>query len=256
MQIIEEIQKNKKYSMLHPDIIKRTVKKFSEKYSDEKIISKHAKSELFKVHTSFFSRTNYTQELQHLKVAYATGSERKIKAVHTEILRRYDPRRVWLLEADFYKTLFEITGTPNVIVDVGCGLHPLAIPFMDFKGKYYAYDVNKIEIDFLNEVFELMKLPKLAKWQDCISTPPKVKCDVAMLLKIATAFEWQEKGSFRKVVDKLNAKHIVISIPMRGIQNQANEEKFFYKVMGEVINNYKITKLVFSKELIFVLKKN
>lgn len=255
MLIIAEIKKNKKYSNLHPNIIERIVKKYLKKYSDEATVAKHAKSELFKVHTSFFTKTNYERELQNLKVAYATGSQRKIKAMHEEILKRYDPRRVWLIEENFYEKLFEITGVPKTIVDIGSGLHPLVIPFMNFKGEYYAYDVNKVEIDFLNEVFKLMNLPELAFWQDCISEPPKVKCDVAMLFKIATAFEWQEKGSFRRVVDKLNAKHIVISIPMRGMQNLANEEKFFYTTMGESIKNYKVTKIVYPKELFFILEK-
>jgi len=62
------------------------------------------------------------------------------------------------LRGDIYKNIFKITGIPKSIVDLGSGLNPFSCPYMSMDNlSYYAYDIDKKDIGFLNIYFELMK---------------------------------------------------------------------------------------------------
>jgi len=51
-----------------------------------------------------------------------------------------------------YQQLFSRIGNCKSIADLACGIHPLGLPFMGLPldTSYYAYDLNKARVDFLN----------------------------------------------------------------------------------------------------------
>src|SRR3989344_6484620 len=51
-----------------------------------------------------------------------------------------------------YKRIFDVTGKPNSILDLGSGLNPLSYIFMGLeKVDYVATELTKKEVDFLND---------------------------------------------------------------------------------------------------------
>ncbi|MBI2151511.1 hypothetical protein HYU21_02170, partial [Candidatus Woesearchaeota archaeon] len=64
-----------------------------------------------------------------------------------------DERRSFYLQ--LYTKIFQITGRPNQILDLGSGLNPLSINFMRLrKLHYHALDINEEEVKLLNLFFE------------------------------------------------------------------------------------------------------
>ncbi len=57
-----------------------------------------------------------------------------------------------------YKKLFEITGKPKSILDLGCGFNPLSYKYMGLgKVDYYAYDISSDDLSFLQKHLRTLK---------------------------------------------------------------------------------------------------
>ncbi|MBU0667247.1 MAG: hypothetical protein KKC26_07815 [Nanoarchaeota archaeon] len=56
--------------------------------------------------------------------------------------------------SEVYKQIFEITGKPNKILDLGCGLNPLSYHYLGCKPYYIASDMNIKDTDFLKRFFD------------------------------------------------------------------------------------------------------
>lgn len=122
--------------------------------------------------------------------------------------------RLPLLE-EFYALLFARTGTPAILLDLACGLNPLSLPWMQLpKGSHYlAYDIHQPRIDFINAFFHHLGQKGEAIHQDILVSPPEQHADVALFFKEAHRFEQREHGSVRLFLQRLNASHILLSLP-------------------------------------------
>lgn len=53
-----------------------------------------------------------------------------------------------------YKQLFEITGKPNSILDIGCGMNPISYEYMNIgRVKYLACDISDYDLNVIKEYF-------------------------------------------------------------------------------------------------------
>jgi 16S rRNA (guanine(1405)-N(7))-methyltransferase len=126
--------------------------------------------------------------------------------------------RITILEK-FYEFIFNVTGQPKSVIDVACGLNPLTLPWMGLEetAQYFAYDIDENTIDFINKYLKLTGLKSMALVQDVIAQPPTVEADVALLLKTIPCLEQQEKVCSVRLMEALQAKHIVISFPVKSV---------------------------------------
>jgi 16S rRNA (guanine(1405)-N(7))-methyltransferase len=149
---------------------------------------------------------------------------------------------------EFYAKIFAVTGQPKVVVDLACGLNPLSVKWMG-DVSIYAYDIDKAEIEFLNEWFSANEVKGKAYLQDIICKVPAQKADIAFLLKTIPCLEQQEKEISAKIISKLNAKWVVISFPTRSIGGRVRlnyEEQY-----KELLKGAK--KIEFKNEVVFIL---
>lgn len=162
---------------------------------------------------------------------------------------------------DFYRKIFEITGTPSSILDHGCGLNPLTLPFMHLPPdtRYTAYDIDLAEVDFLNQTLELFgwNHGALVLPGDILADefPP---VDVVFLLKLLPPLEHEERGVSLKILRQQQAKFLVVSFPAASLSGKNKGMPNFYAqqfqelVAGE---GWPIKRLDFPSELVFVVKK-
>jgi hypothetical protein len=94
--------------------------------------------------------------------------------------------------------------------------------------------------------------------QDILCQPPDDPADVAFLLKTLPCLERQEKGSSRRLLEALRARHVVVSFPVaslggRGKGMRENYERGFAEMAKD--GPWQIERLTFPTELVFVVKK-
>ena len=134
--------KIKKYLSQNPAKITFLHQQFSPKSAKYKQIIKEVRKELrqvtglFKIQTQISERKKYWEELQK-----TLPSSKRFLALHQAILQTHASSKERL---DFYESLyqkiFKITGQPQSILDLGCGLNPISIIYTKLKKvKYFLF---------------------------------------------------------------------------------------------------------------------
>ncbi len=167
--------------------------------------------------------------------------------------------RLPILES-FYTTLF--TGLPPIrsIVDLACGLNPLAIPWMGLAGdvRYTAYDIYSDQADFLNRAFPLLGVRGRAHVVDLLQQATFPAADVALLLKIIPCLEQADKGIGQRLFTQINAPVLIVSFPLRSLGGyekgmaEQYERRFYELVAGRA---WMIDRYVFPNELVYRIRR-
>ena len=160
----------------------------------------------------------------------------------------------------FYQTLFSHIGNVKSIADLACGLHPVGLPFMGLPPDtaYYAYDLNKSRADFLNVFITGQGYSGGCFHRDILTDPLLEEYDAAFFFKEAHRFDKRQQGVLPGFFDSINAKKIVISLPLVSfgahIQIYPKYEKIFIEYTQE--QGWPLEKLIIGREVFYIIEKN
>jgi 16S rRNA (guanine(1405)-N(7))-methyltransferase len=122
----------------------------------------------------------------------------------------------------FYAGIWAVTGIPHRVMDLGCGLNPLALPWMGLgDATYLASDVDGRPLETVRQFLELVGQPHRVDARDLVSGPPADAADVVLLLKLVTTLDRQDPGAATRLLDELRVRHAVISFPKRSLGGRA-----------------------------------
>lgn len=161
---------------------------------------------------------------------------------------------------DFYATVLSELPPIHSILDLACGLNPLASLWMPLAAgaSYYACDIYQDQIDFLNQVLGLNGVQGHAFMGNLLHATPDQAVDVALLLKTIPCLEQVDKGIGPRLLHEIHAKVLIVSFPARSlgghgkgmVQNYA--EHFAKLVDGQP---WQIERFDFPTELVFRIRK-
>ena len=126
------------------------------------------------------------------------------------------------------------------------------------KVKYYAFDVYKDLIKFLNEFMAINNVQGCAEVMDVIQHAPEINADLAFILNTIPCLEQIEKSAGLKILESINANFLVVSFPA---QTLGGREKNMLKHYEARFNNltqkkdWVIQRLEFRTELVFLIAK-
>ena len=257
-KIVSAVAASKKYRTVCKDTLYRIAERELANYEDLKAATKAAKRRLHQVYGAFEQGWDYERAFQQLTEAYRQGTEPEIEAACRQVMEGHTSTRERLPLLDhFYQAIFEITGIPSNLLDVGCGLNPVALPWMDLPAgaRYIPLDIDQERVDFLNRYLALAGYEPLARCQDALSHPPKDSADVALLLKMSPTLERQKTGATLRLIGQLDAPHIVVSYAVKSLGGHEKGMLESYEThFRELISGreWSINKLVFPTELVLV----
>jgi len=143
---------------------------------------KTVREKLHNIVAPYLGDPDYAAAAQRLTDAYATGQEIDIKSACLELLGAHASTRERIpLLAEIYARLWQVTGKPEVLLDLACGLHPFSLPWMGLaaQAEYYAFDIHTPRVGLINHFFQLAGQAGKALVQDILVQPPRMKADVA-----------------------------------------------------------------------------
>jgi 16S rRNA (guanine(1405)-N(7))-methyltransferase len=233
-----------------------------ERQPNEKAAVQSAKKKLHEVMALYLGDPDYERAQTQLEAAYASGDENTIQKTCAEIMRSHDSTRERLPLLDtFYPRIFEVTGSPQTVLDIACALNPLAIPRMCLPpgARFYAYDIHRQRVDFLNAYFALeTRVTGQAILRDILVDYPTESGDVALLLKEIHRMEKRRRGIVLPLLDALDTRWIVITSPTRSRTGRhaiidANRQQVY-----EMIANrpWRVTEIEFDGELAYCMDKS
>ena len=260
-EIMMVVSTSKKYRAICPDTVRRLASREASVHSSTRAAIKATKRRLHQVYGAFEHRLDYGAAYSQLDVAYGTGSRDKVRDVCRRILDAHSSTRERLPILDtFYATILEVTGQPDAVLDLGCGLNPLTLPWMGLASgaRYTAVDIDADRVRFLNRYLELAGFEPQARCQDLLTHPPEDDADLALLLKMAPSLERQEPGATARLLDRLNATSIVVSFATKSLGGRdkgmpAHYERHFLELARN--RNWRVQRLRFETELAFVVQR-
>jgi 16S rRNA (guanine(1405)-N(7))-methyltransferase len=258
--IVAAIKQSKKYRDTSEETIRQLVVVALKNHKKPKQAIKAVRKRLHSIMAPYLGDPDYEVASTALTAAFAIGDEEQIKQVCWDTLYSHLSTRERLpIMEDYYHEIFQVTGIPRTLLDIACGLNPLAFPWMNLPltVQYYAYDIHEPRINFINHYFRLQSLPPLARNQDVALHFPKEKADVALFLKEMPRFERNYPGTGRDFLAALPVRYLVVSFPSistHGGRNLVNRyQEFFTKLTAG--RNWLFTELMFEGELVFVAEK-
>ena len=124
--------------------------------------------------------------------------------------------------------------------------------------QYYAYDIYQDMMNFLNDCMALLPVQGYGEVCDVIQHCPAQKVDVAFVLKTIPCLEQVERSAGPRLLETINADHLVVSFPAhslggRGKGMVANYEARFYELVGD--KTWSMRRFAFPTELVFLISK-
>ncbi|MCL7453727.1 MAG: 16S rRNA methyltransferase, partial [Anaerolineae bacterium] len=157
--IVSAVSSSRKYRTLCSDTLRRIAAQELVQHGSVKVAVKATKRRLHQVYAAFEAQVDYGELYQTLKAARQAGSEGELGAACRDALAQHSSTRERLPLLDrFYATLWQHTGMPASVLDLGCGLNPLALPWMELPegSSYVPLDIDCERIRFLNHYLPLV----------------------------------------------------------------------------------------------------
>lgn len=259
---ISQIRTSKKYRDM--DLPEETVRDLFEqempRHRNPKDALHAVREKLHNIVAPYLGNPDYRSAVQDLDEAFDTGDPQMVKFVCAQLLASHAStrERLRILE-EFYLRIFRAIGRPGSVLDIACGLNPLAFPWMGLPAsvQYYAYDIIPPRIDLIRRFFERQGMQPLAFVQDVIVDPPTQPADVAFLFKEAHRIEQRQRGANRPLWEALNVRYLLVSLPTESLSGKHNLMERHRQMVAGIIEGlpWRVSELVFENEMVFVIDK-
>jgi 16S rRNA (guanine(1405)-N(7))-methyltransferase len=265
--IVAAVRSSRKYRAICQDTIERVAARELANRGSVKEATKATKRRLHQVYGAFEEGLDYDAAYEKLEAAYRSGSDAEIEAACREVLAGHSStrERLPILER-FYGAIHEAAGGACSILDLGCGLNPLALPWMRLgpAPRYSALDIDAERVRFLNRYLLLAGLrppagiETPARCQDVLARPPREEADLALLLKMSPTLERQVEGSTLRLLQQINTPVAAVSFALKSL---GGREKGMPDHYGRQFRHlvasqpWTVRELAFENELVFVVIK-
>ncbi len=260
--LVAAVLKSAKYSNLSSELIRDIgARELANRRNLDEAI-KATKRKLHQIGGAYtVGSRDYARWLRGIRIAVESGQRSDLLDCCKQIMGYHasTKERLPILERFFAETLAAIP-PPRVVLDLACGLNPLALPWMPLAAhaEYYAYDIYYDMAEFLNEFFALTQTRGQADARDVLRRPPEQAADLALLLKAIPCLEQIDAAAVYRLLEYINARHLLVSFPVRSLGGKSKgmnlnyEERFRELVAGKP---WKIKRFEFATELAFLISR-
>ncbi|HEU5376370.1 MAG TPA: hypothetical protein VFV38_13075 [Ktedonobacteraceae bacterium] len=261
-KLVEHVLASSKYREVSDDLIREIGWHELARGAGFKEAVKAVKSKLHQVGGAYLAeRRAYATWLSDLEPL--TGCDNRDKLLTSlKMIMHYHTstrERLPILE-QFYKTILADLPPIHSILDLACGLNPLTLPWIPFTEpvEYYAYDIYKDMIHFLNQFLALMHVQGQAQVCDVIQAYPTRQVDLALILKAIPCLEQVDRAVTPRLLQTINATYIVVSFPVHSLGGKAKGMEAHYAARFRALvadTAWSIKQFEFATELAFLLTK-
>jgi 16S rRNA (guanine(1405)-N(7))-methyltransferase len=161
----------------------------------------------------------YAQWLEALRAA---GDRETLRQTCRTIMEAHASTRERLpILEEFYAIIWAGLPPMRSILDIACGLNPLAIPWMPLAdgAAYYAYDIYRDLVDFAGQFMALpqARVSGQAEARDVLQLDALPQVDVALVLKTIPCLEQVDKTAGVKLLGRVRANHVLVSFPVHSL---------------------------------------
>ena len=259
--LIDQVTHSAKYAQLAGTLVSRITREESKKYRSKQDIIQSARTRLHQLTGAYLApKIDYTQwlikfqSLDPIDLVELKSTSLGMMRLHASTYERLE-----VLPTFFQITLASISPVKSVL-DLACGLNPLSIPWMPLADEfsYYASDVVNPLVHFLRHYFELYKVNGEASILDLSFSIPSQPVQLALLMKTLPLMEQIEPGLSQKILENLNAEHILVTYPLRSLGGRRKGMEETYRSQFDQLvvgRDWKIQEFRFPNEVAYLVTK-
>lgn len=260
--LVAKVLNSRKYrsSGLNHATIEDLIHQEALKHSSQKTLLKAVKRKLHNIVAPYLGELDYSALQEQLSEISATNpNDDEIKAFCRQVLAGHASTAERLpFMAEFYQQLFQATGTPNTLLDLACGLHPLALPWMNLpvNTQYHAYDILQPRIDLINQFFQKLGMPVLAENRDILVEPPSHQANLGIFFKEAHRFDKRQPGCNQAFWAQLKVDILAVSLPLQNLTGTHRLLDQHRRLVLENLPAHKcVSELIIENEILFLIEK-
>ncbi|MEW6747675.1 MAG: hypothetical protein AB1486_33515 [Planctomycetota bacterium] len=224
VSLVDRLRASAKYGRFCDETLQRVADWAVRRAVSDKDAYERAKRKLHQACGAFLTRRDLGRAGETLASLRHDMEPEELRETCTDLLRCHvsTRARIPMLET-LYTQLFAVTGMPASVLDIGCGLHPAALPWMGLSKEtcYLAIDADRALAALVGELFRRLRVPGKARAQDVIVEPPRERADLVFLLELLPALEQQEKGAGFRLLEQLDFSSAIVSFPTRTLSGRA-----------------------------------
>jgi 16S rRNA (guanine(1405)-N(7))-methyltransferase len=218
------------------------------------------RKKLHNIIAPYLGDADFPEAARLLENAFASGDASAVQGACASVLASHASTRERLSILDaFYPRLFELTGRPNTVLDLACGLNPFSFPWMGLPDgvHYHAYDIIPARVELINHYFSLQGLEPLAEVRDVLVSPPEIEADVAFLFKEAHRMEQRQRGCSRPFWQALRVRWLLVSLPPSNLTGRRDLVEKQRRLVAEALEGlpWRMVELMFANEMVFCVEK-
>ena len=258
--VVEAVQSSRKYQTVASDLVAAVAAVELGKGRSHREAVKATKNQLHQSAAVYQSgRMAYDRWLADLRATWPDATARKPLLRQLMTAHSSTNERLAILN-DFYQRIFALLPPIHSVLDIACGLNPLALPWMPLapNASYLAVDIFTDQVAFLNDFFQLANVAGRAETRNLLADCSSEPVDLALILKTIPCLEQMEKDAGRRLLGQVQARHLVIPFPIRSLGGREKGMASTYSVrFAQLTSDWdaKITRLDFGNELVFVVER-
>ncbi len=260
-KLIAAIRASQNYGAVSQTLIESVGLSELNKRSSLKEAIKSTKNKLHQVGGAYLDQSlPYGQWIDKLRAVQ--GDSSRVQALCLEYMEKHAStrERLPILET-FYPTLFHLLPPIRRIIDLACGLNPLALPWMPLPAgaSYRAYDIYGDMTDFAGGFIHLWGMDGGGFCRDILNDPPPDEADLTLLLKAIPCLEQISKDAGKRLLDSIRSPWLIVSFPITSLGGREKGMRTHYEAHFEALTagrGWVLQKVSFTTELVFVVRTN
>ncbi len=257
-----EILNKPKYMYIHADFIARIAEQELTKRNTYKEVLKATTSKLHQVSSAYLShQIKYTAWQARLKELPHDFRSPLVKDFCLQVMKSHtsSKERMPILETFFQQTLGSLAPIHSIL-DLGCGLNALALPWMPVAEdiQYQGMDIFQDMTDFINAFLTHMHVKGYVQCKDILANSDNESVQVALVLKMLPILDQIEKGMATEWLEKITSKNFLVSYPIYSLGGKSKGMRRNYSDQFDQITRGKgwnIARFDFPTELAFLIKR-
>jgi 16S rRNA (guanine(1405)-N(7))-methyltransferase len=223
--VAEAVAESRRYRALDPTVVRRLAREELRRSRSRDDAVKRVKRRLHQAVGAYrpgVGGAALARDLERLRTARERDpSGAELRATCQGLLAQHASTRERLPFLDrFYTAIWDVIGgAPASLLDLGCGLAPLGLPWMGLplSVPYHAIDADAAAIQLVDGFLSLVGQPHVAESHDLVAPFTAPAAEVALFLKLVPILDRQDPDAALRLLRSLHVRHVVLSFPVRSL---------------------------------------
>ncbi|MGI6367114.1 MAG: 16S rRNA methyltransferase [Anaerolineae bacterium] len=260
--LVEHVRAAAPYRHVDTGLVERLAREALAMGLSGKDALKQTRRRLHQVATVYQARPQYPQWLERLRAARQSGDPALLREACRTIMGAHQSsrERLPILER-FYSEIMQGLAPVRSVLDLACGLGPLAVPWMPLAtgAHYWARDIFTDLTDFVGAALPLLGVQGDAATADLLQGVSAPRAQVALLLKTIPCLEQLDRNVGPWLLRQVPAERVVVTFPTSSLGGRRDRGMISnYRARMEQICAelpWPVREVVFASELAYLVDK-